>query len=137
MLKRTRAFLAVVVTATAALLALGSPAQAAQTAYLDKIQWISASPNDSMARSCQTRSITLASGRYAWGTVRGSENIWLRDITLAAGTYTWQACLDPGNGIYYFTSVLDGPSVPATINTYIGFAVDGHWNWGSYLDPYF
>ncbi|TDC41532.1 hypothetical protein [Micromonospora sp. KC213] len=137
MLKRLRSFLAVVVTASAALLVLGSPAQAAQTAYLDRIQWLSASPKDSMDKSCQTKSITLASGRYAWGYAKGSENIWLRDITLDAGTYTWQACLDPRNGIYYFTSVLDGPSDPATINTFTSFEADGYWRWGSYLDPYF
>ncbi|MBQ0902089.1 hypothetical protein [Micromonospora sp. U21] len=138
MLKRLGSFLAVVVTASAALLVPGSPAQAAATAYNTKIQWLSANPNGSMATSCQTISIKLAKGRYAWGNVRGAENIWVVDITLDAGTYTWRACLDPHDGgIYYFTSTLDGPSVPANIHLWIGIPADGHWRWGSYLDPYF
>ncbi|MEU8026005.1 hypothetical protein ABUL04_20180 [Micromonospora harpali] len=137
MLKRIRFLLAVAVTASAALMVPASPAQAAPTAYLDKTQWLVANPNSSMAKSCQSRSITLFEGSYGWGFVRGTEEIWLRNITLTSGTYTWEACLEPHNGIYYFTTVLDGPSVPADTDLWTTVSADGNWNWGSYLDPHF
>ncbi len=138
MLKRLRSVLAVVVTANVALLALGSPAQAADTAYNTKIQWLTANPDGSMATSCRTISIKLDRGRYGWGNVRGADNFWIRDIDLASGTYTWRTCLDPRDGgLYYFTSTLEATSAPANIHLWTSIPADGHWRWGSYLDPYF
>lgn len=126
-------------TVGAMILLTASPASAAPTAYLNKTQYLTSSPTDSMGTSCTNKRITLASGNYSWGSHFAGFFV-KRDQYLGATTYTWTTCLDPKNGYYEHTSTLDPDRAgwaTATVSHPRFVPSSGTWTWGSYIDPQF
>lgn len=124
-------------TVGATVLLTGSPASAADTAYLERTQYLTSSPADSMATSCTSKRIFLASGNYTWGNYYPGS---VRDIYLGSTIYTWTTCLDPKNGYYQHTTTLDPDQsgwATATISNSLFISPSDNWTWGSYLDPHF
>lgn len=111
------------------------------TAYLQRGQFLTANPTDSLPVTCQSRRISLAAGNYVWGRTLHFEDVPTRLIRLAAGGYSWQTCLDPRNGFYTQTTTLnpDNPSHPTatTTQSWTLLLPSGDWFWGSFLDPQF
>ncbi|GAB3158163.1 hypothetical protein GCM10027290_60820 [Micromonospora sonneratiae] len=138
---KTRSMLsaiALVGAAVGATIALtATPASAADTAYLEKTQYLTSNPTDGMATSCTSKRIELAAGNYTWGNYRPGS---FRDQYLGATTYTWTTCLDPKNGYYLQTTTLDPDQsgwATATISDNLIISPSGTWTWGSYIDPHF
>jgi hypothetical protein len=114
-------------------------AAAAETAYNQKTQFLTADPNAGMVESCMDRRIFLRDGVYDWGQRMGGDRRVPRpDMILGNSWYTWKDCLVPRNGHYTHFTSLD-PDTPgwSTAN------MRGDWDlgssrdytWGSYLDP--
>jgi len=123
-------------TVGAMILLTASPASAAGTAYLEKTQYLTSNPTDSMGTSCTSKRITLASGNYIWG----NYNYPARYQYLGASTYTWTTCLDPKNGDYQHTTTLDPDQAgwaTATISHGLSIYSSGTRTWGSFIDPQF
>ncbi|GAB2948001.1 hypothetical protein GCM10027280_40910 [Micromonospora polyrhachis] len=134
---RTRAILSAVALAGALIALAANPASAAETAYLEKTQYLTSNPTDGMATSCTSRRIGLAAGNYTWGNYYPGS---VRDQYLGTTTYTWTTCLDPKNGYYQQTTTLDPDQSgwdTATISDNLIISPSGTWTWGSYIDPHF
>ncbi|MGY3520840.1 hypothetical protein ACVMYR_31555 [Micromonospora sp. PTRAS2] len=119
------------------ILLTGSPAMAADTAYLEQSQYLTSTPTDSLATTCTSKRITLAAGDYTWGNYYPGS---VQDQYLGATTYTWTTCLDPKNGYYRQTTTLDPDHsgwANATISDDFVISPSGNWTWGSYIDPHF
>ncbi|HEX8629814.1 MAG TPA: hypothetical protein VF755_16735 [Catenuloplanes sp.] len=119
-------------------LAVPGKAFAATTVVLTKSQWLTNNPAPTDVRSCQSRSIYLATGNYFWGAQIARTYATGRNMYLAAGTYTWQTCLYPRNGVYDHYTTLKKPGSPmAHLNVEDTYLRAGTYEWGSWLDPAF
>jgi hypothetical protein len=135
-----RCFLTVLAAGAAtALVAPPGTAQAAAIAYNQKNQFLTAYPADSMATSCKSRRIWLASGTYDWGQLMATHSYLVRpDMYLGAGWYTWKDCLDPKDSYYSHTTWLDPDNpnwVTASINGLWNLTYSGNYNWGFHPRP--
>ncbi|TXS52319.1 hypothetical protein [Streptomyces sp. t39] len=142
-----RRWAASVAAAAAALLLTVTQASAASTAYLNRTQWITDSP-ESSAITSQVRSIYLADGTYVWALstsdasngahVDGS--LASRRIYLQAGTYTWYCTISaemPYTGRYVSQcSLRNGGNAPAIMQSGSWLPpYSGNYTWGGYLAP--
>lgn len=75
-------------------------------ACLFRADRLTATPTDGMANIHLTRRIKLNRGTYGWHVLISSK-ICAHDITLAGGDYSWRALLDPKNGHYEVSSVIE------------------------------
>jgi hypothetical protein len=136
LLKRT--FVLVTVTIAMVLSISVAPAQAVNSAAYNRTEhWLTANPTDEMTSVAVQRRIYLTAGTYEWYQIpylTGCRRI----SSLGSGWYTWTDTLDPKDGYYRRTSVLD-PDNPAWGSSSLICAwfprESGTYSWGSALAP--
>ncbi|MDG4833588.1 hypothetical protein O7627_30405 [Solwaraspora sp. WMMD1047] len=145
---------AVVVAVGATLMAVSTPAQAAETATISRSIYLAPqSTGNAPLPVSAPRRIYLASGTYLWDatiSLSGSSVGPERTIYLAAGWYNWRCHINgtgnPGIGDsnYYTYCYLDPENtnyqtvyVPSSGLYYFALPLGGTVNWVSRLDPQF
>ncbi|MFI7708579.1 hypothetical protein [Nonomuraea sp. NPDC049480] len=97
-----------------------------------KTQLLKPNPKDNWADGRITRTIYLAAGRYslhyAGCTDHATQSAWLPE-----GTYSWRDQLDPKNGYYHQSVVLDGPVDWSRGTCDWQVHTEGNYEWGTHL----
>ncbi|MCG5218652.1 hypothetical protein [Streptosporangium sp. KLBMP 9127] len=102
-------------------------------AYNTKELFLTANPKDDMADGRVIRSIDLRAGRYRSSMVVGQG--CSLEFNLPAGTYSWRGLLDPKDGYYRESAILEGP-----VTVHLGYcswkiSSSGTVRWGTKLVP--
>jgi hypothetical protein len=76
-------------------------------ACLFRVDKLTAYPTDGMANINLARRIKLDRGKYSWNTQVWPPRSCTSDIDLVGGEYSWRATLDPKDGYYLVSSVIE------------------------------
>ncbi|MEU4235282.1 hypothetical protein AB0F17_64370 [Nonomuraea sp. NPDC026600] len=99
-----------------------------------KTQILKPNPKDSWDYSQANRTIYLAAGTYSMR-YEGCTDHATASNYLPAGTYSWRNLLDPKNGYYHQTVVLEGPVYWSRSSCDWQVFAEGSYTWGTSLSP--
>ncbi|MFC4117806.1 hypothetical protein [Nonomuraea zeae] len=99
-----------------------------------KTQILKPNPRDDWAYSQAIRTIYLAAGTYSLR-YEGCLDHATASTYLPAGTYSWRNLLDPKNGYYHQSVVLDGPVYWSRGTCDWQVFTEGSYTWGTSLSP--
>lgn len=108
-------------------------------ACLYRIDKLTAYPTDGMASIPLARRIKLDRGKYYWGVqIFPPKDCTVKNIDLVGGEYSWRALIDPRDGYYVVSSVIENVAggTPQRHACSVTLYPENHMDsatWGSWL----